>query len=88
METETIEAVYEHGGFRLITPLDAHFAEGQKVRLVVEPIENRTIYLHWQLRFMRISATIRSIPLTNILDDVRTSSEKGRPHDGTVTGFA
>jgi predicted DNA-binding antitoxin AbrB/MazE fold protein len=36
METETIEAVYEHGGFRPITPLDIDLVEGQKVRLVVE----------------------------------------------------
>ncbi len=39
MATETIEAVYEHGGFRPITPTDINLAEGQKVRLVVEPIE-------------------------------------------------
>ena len=38
MARETIEAVYEHGGFRPITPVD-HLPEGQKVRLVVEPIE-------------------------------------------------
>lgn len=39
MEAETIEAVYEHGGFRPITPVDLNLAEGQKVRLVVESIE-------------------------------------------------
>lgn len=39
MATETIEAVYEHGGFRPIAPVDVNLAEGQKVRLVVEPIE-------------------------------------------------
>lgn len=39
MAAETIEAVYEHGGFRPITPMDINLAEGQKVRLVVEPIE-------------------------------------------------
>jgi len=39
MATESIEAVYEHGGFRPITPVDINLAEGQKVRLVVEPIE-------------------------------------------------
>lgn len=39
MKTEAIEAVYEHGGFRVITPTDLGLAEGQKVRLVVEPIE-------------------------------------------------
>lgn len=39
MTTETIEAIYEHGGFRLITPVKLKLAEGQKVHLVVEPIE-------------------------------------------------
>ena len=39
MATETIEAVYEHGGFRPIAPVDMNLTEGQKVRLVVEPIE-------------------------------------------------
>jgi predicted DNA-binding antitoxin AbrB/MazE fold protein len=39
MTTETIEAIYEHGGFRPISPVDIRFAEGQIVRLVVEPIE-------------------------------------------------
>jgi predicted DNA-binding antitoxin AbrB/MazE fold protein len=39
MATETIEAVYEHGGFRPIAPVDMDLAEGQKVRLVVEPID-------------------------------------------------
>ena len=39
MATETIEAVYAHGGFRPIAPVDINLTEGQKVRLVVEPIE-------------------------------------------------
>ncbi len=39
MATETVEAVYEHGGFRLVAPFDLKLAEGQKVRLVVEPLE-------------------------------------------------
>lgn len=39
MTTESIEAVYEHGTFRLVTPVDLKLIEGQKVRLVVEPIE-------------------------------------------------
>ena len=39
MKTETIEAVYERGSFRLVAPADLALAEGQKVRLVVEPIE-------------------------------------------------
>jgi predicted DNA-binding antitoxin AbrB/MazE fold protein len=40
MATETIEAVYEHGNFRPIAlPQDMNLTEGQKVRLVVEPIE-------------------------------------------------
>ncbi len=40
MATETIEAVYEHGSFRPIAPVDLDFTEGQKVRLVVEQIGN------------------------------------------------
>lgn len=39
MSTETIEAVYEHGGFRPITPVGIKLKEGQKVRLVVEQFE-------------------------------------------------
>ena len=39
MKTVTIEAVYEHGGFRLVTPDELTLTEGQKVRLLVEPIE-------------------------------------------------
>lgn len=39
MKTVTIEAVYEHGGFRLVTPSELKLTEGQKVRLMVEPIE-------------------------------------------------
>lgn len=39
MKTETIEAVYKHGGFHPIDPGDLKLTEGQKVRLVVEPIE-------------------------------------------------
>jgi predicted DNA-binding antitoxin AbrB/MazE fold protein len=39
MSIETIEAVYEDGSFRPISPVDIDLTEGQKVRLVVEPIE-------------------------------------------------
>lgn len=39
MAVETIEAVYERGGFRPVSPEKFHFAEGQKVRLVVEKME-------------------------------------------------
>jgi predicted DNA-binding antitoxin AbrB/MazE fold protein len=39
MATESIEAVYEHGGFRPIATVDMNLAEGQKVRLVVETID-------------------------------------------------
>ena len=38
MKPEMIEAVYEGGGFRPVAPSDLKLAEGQKVRLVVEPI--------------------------------------------------
>lgn len=34
---QTVEAVYENGGFRLIDPADLRMLEGQKVRLIVEP---------------------------------------------------
>ncbi len=39
MATETIEAVYEDGSFHPIAPVEMTFTEGQKVRLVIEPIE-------------------------------------------------
>jgi len=39
MKTQIIEAVYEGGGFRPVAPTDLEFAEGQKVRLLIEPIE-------------------------------------------------
>ena len=39
MAVETIEAVCERGGFRPVSPEKFHFAEGQKVRLVVERME-------------------------------------------------
>jgi predicted DNA-binding antitoxin AbrB/MazE fold protein len=38
--TETIEAVYEHGSFRPIAPVGMNLTEGQKVRLMVEQIDN------------------------------------------------
>lgn len=34
---QTVEAVYENGGFRLIDPVDLRILEGQRVRLTVEP---------------------------------------------------
>jgi predicted DNA-binding antitoxin AbrB/MazE fold protein len=40
MVSETIEAVYEHGGFRPISPVGAKLVDGQKVRLMVEPVES------------------------------------------------
>jgi len=39
MTSETVEAIYEQGGFRLVSPVDLQLPEAQKVRLVVEPIE-------------------------------------------------
>jgi len=38
MKPDAIEAIYEDGGFRPVAPADLNLAEGQKVRLVVEPI--------------------------------------------------
>jgi predicted DNA-binding antitoxin AbrB/MazE fold protein len=38
MNIETVEAVYEKGVFRLVSPVDFELADGRAVRLVVEPI--------------------------------------------------
>lgn len=37
--TETVEAVYQNGGFKLIEPLSVPLAEGQEVKLIVETKE-------------------------------------------------
>jgi predicted DNA-binding antitoxin AbrB/MazE fold protein len=34
---QTVEAIYEGGGFRLIDPANLQLFEGQKVRLIIEP---------------------------------------------------
>ena len=34
---QTVEAIYESGGFRLINPANLQLFEGQKVRLIIEP---------------------------------------------------
>jgi predicted DNA-binding antitoxin AbrB/MazE fold protein len=34
---QTVEAIYESGGFRLIDSADLQLFEGQKVRLIIEP---------------------------------------------------
>lgn len=34
---QTVEAIYEGGGFRLINPANLQLFEGQKVRLIIEP---------------------------------------------------
>lgn len=39
MTTETIEAIFEHGTFRLIQPPTIPLRDGQRVRLVVETEE-------------------------------------------------
>lgn len=39
MTSQTVEAVFEHGVFRPLADADFDFAEGQKVRLVVESLE-------------------------------------------------
>jgi predicted DNA-binding antitoxin AbrB/MazE fold protein len=39
MTPDTVEAVYERGAFRLVAPADLKLAEGQKVRLLVEAME-------------------------------------------------
>ncbi len=44
MTTEMIEAVYEHGGFRPIVPVDMNLTEGQKVRRVVDDCEEDYLF--------------------------------------------
>jgi hypothetical protein len=34
---QSVEAIYESGGFRVIDPADLQLFEGQKVRLIIEP---------------------------------------------------
>lgn len=34
---QTVEVIYESGGFRLINPANLQLFEGQKVRLIIEP---------------------------------------------------
>jgi predicted DNA-binding antitoxin AbrB/MazE fold protein len=41
-QTQTIEAVYEHGVFRLINSDAVEIPEGQRVRLTVEPLTNES----------------------------------------------
>lgn len=40
MATRLIEAVYEHGSFRPVAPVDIDLAEGQRVRLAVEQLDD------------------------------------------------
>lgn len=40
MVTQTLDAVFENGVFRPLTPLNIAIPEGQQVRLVVEAIES------------------------------------------------
>ncbi|HWP03887.1 MAG TPA: hypothetical protein VNL96_10550 [Gemmatimonadaceae bacterium] len=40
MTTETLEAIFEHGSFRLVRPPNIPLREGQRVRLVVETEES------------------------------------------------
>jgi predicted DNA-binding antitoxin AbrB/MazE fold protein len=36
MTTQTVEAIYEHGTFRIVQPATVVLHEGQRVRLIVE----------------------------------------------------
>ncbi len=45
MITETIEAVFEHGAFRLLRPPNIPLYDGQQVRLVVETEESPDVIL-------------------------------------------
>ncbi len=40
MTTETVAAIFEHGGFRLVQPPPVPLREGQRVRLVIETEES------------------------------------------------
>jgi predicted DNA-binding antitoxin AbrB/MazE fold protein len=40
MTTETIDAIFEHGAFRLVRPPTIQLRDGQRVRLVVETEES------------------------------------------------
>ncbi len=40
MTTETLEAIFEHGIFRLVQPANLPLRDGQRVRLVVETEES------------------------------------------------
>jgi predicted DNA-binding antitoxin AbrB/MazE fold protein len=40
MTTETLDAIFEHGTFRLVQPPSIPLREGQRVRLVVETEES------------------------------------------------
>jgi len=40
MTTETLEAIFEHGTFRLVRPPSLPLRDGQRVRLVVETEES------------------------------------------------
>ncbi len=40
MTTETIDAIFEHGTFRLVRPSTIPLRDGQRVRLVVETEES------------------------------------------------
>jgi predicted DNA-binding antitoxin AbrB/MazE fold protein len=39
--TQTVEAVYQNGSFRLVKPEEIPLREGQNVRLTIETDENR-----------------------------------------------
>ena len=45
MTTETIEAIFEHGTFRLIQPPTIPLRDGQRVRLVIEAEEAPDVIL-------------------------------------------
>lgn len=40
MHSQTLDAVFEHGAFHLVTPPSIPFREGQRVRLIVQADES------------------------------------------------
>jgi predicted DNA-binding antitoxin AbrB/MazE fold protein len=62
MATQMIEAVYEHGSFRPVAPMDMDLAKGQRVGLAVEQLDDPDAYFVWPLKSMKGSTHSRSIP--------------------------
>ena len=89
MATETIEAIYEHRGFQVITPGDLKLIEGQKVRLLIESIKEPEEILALAARVYDGLTNGQEIDAirANLSGGGVMSSGKGRRHNGTGAGF-